>query len=75
MMDLGGFNNTLEDMELDFAKLFDPQQEVNSMQTEGSGWPIMCDSSLHQSDDYTPNRIENTGGASTTTSSNSMANS
>eukprot|EP00978_Attheya_sp_CCMP212_P006072 scaffold13659_cov54-Attheya_sp.AAC.3 len=78
MMDLGGcFNNTLEDMELDFAKLFDPQQEVNSMQTEGSGWPIMCDSSsLHQSDDYTPNRIENTGAASTTTtSSNSMANS
>jgi hypothetical protein len=77
MMDLGGLSSTLEDMELDFAKLFDPQQEVTSMQTEGSGWPIMCDSSsLHQSDDYTPNRIENTGAtASTTKTSNSMAHS
>lgn len=30
---------TMEDMELDFAKLFDPQYEMNLMQTEGSGWP------------------------------------
>lgn len=30
---------TLEDMELDFAKLFDPAHEMESMQTEGSGWP------------------------------------
>lgn len=30
---------TLEDMEMDFAKLFDPIHEMESMQTEGSGWP------------------------------------
>mmetsp|Transcript_21518 Transcript_21518/g.32560 ORF Transcript_21518/g.32560 Transcript_21518/m.32560 type:complete len:585 (+) Transcript_21518:522-2276(+) len=36
MMDLG-----LDDMELDFAKLFDPAQEQVQMQTEGSGWPTM----------------------------------
>lgn len=30
---------SLEDMEMDFAKLFDPAHEMESMQTEGSGWP------------------------------------
>lgn len=30
---------TLEDMEMDFANLFDPVHEMESMQTEGSGWP------------------------------------
>jgi hypothetical protein len=32
---------TLEEMEMDFAKLFDPAMEWQSMQTEGSGWPTM----------------------------------
>ena len=32
---------TLEDMEMDFANLFDPAHEMESMQTEGSGWPLM----------------------------------
>lgn len=30
---------SLEDMEMDFANLFDPAHEMESMQTEGSGWP------------------------------------
>lgn len=30
---------TLEEMEMDFAKLFDPNVEWENMQTEGSGWP------------------------------------
>lgn len=32
---------TLEEMEMDFAKLFDPHTEWENMQTEGSGWPQM----------------------------------
>jgi len=32
---------TLEEMETDFATLFDPNVELESMQTEGSGWPQM----------------------------------
>jgi len=29
----------IDDIEMDFAKLFDPAHEQASMQTEGSGWP------------------------------------
>lgn len=36
---------TLEEMEMDFAKLFDPAMEWQSMQTEGSGWPTMSSTS------------------------------
>jgi hypothetical protein len=36
LMDLGP---ALDDMEMDFAKLFDPAAEEANMQTEGSGWP------------------------------------
>mmetsp|Transcript_8901 Transcript_8901/g.13163 ORF Transcript_8901/g.13163 Transcript_8901/m.13163 type:complete len:758 (-) Transcript_8901:617-2890(-) len=43
-MDLNGGITTMEDMELDFAKLFDPLHEVHSMQTEGSGWPTSSSS-------------------------------
>lgn len=32
---------TLEEMEMDFAHLFDPTVEWENMQTEGSGWPMM----------------------------------
>ena len=32
---------TLEEMEMDFANLFDPAMEWKNMQTEGSGWPTM----------------------------------
>ncbi|KAL9189290.1 hypothetical protein ACHAXT_011780 [Thalassiosira profunda] len=32
---------TLEEMETDFAQLFDPAVEWREMQTEGSGWPQM----------------------------------
>ena len=32
-------DSAMEDMEMDFAKLFDPQYEMTRMQTEGSGWP------------------------------------
>lgn len=30
---------TLEEMEMDFANMFDPNVEWENMQTEGSGWP------------------------------------
>lgn len=30
----------MDDMEMDFAKMFDPQMEVDAMNTEGSGWPV-----------------------------------
>ena len=32
-------DSAMEDMEMDFAKLFDPQYEMTRMKTEGSGWP------------------------------------
>lgn len=35
----GGQPLTLEEMEMDFAHLFDPSVEWENMQTEGSGWP------------------------------------
>ena len=37
LMDLGAMH--LDDMDLDFAQLFDPACELASMQAEGSGWP------------------------------------
>ncbi|KAL3801834.1 hypothetical protein HJC23_001230 [Cyclotella cryptica] len=39
--DPDGRGPSLEEMEMDFAKLFDPAMEWQNMQTEGSGWPIM----------------------------------
>lgn len=39
-LDIDGQNPTLQEMEMDFAKLFDPELEWESMQTEGSGWPM-----------------------------------
>lgn len=30
-----------DDMELDFAKLFDPENELHNMETEGTGWPSL----------------------------------
>lgn len=37
-MDVGGLQ--LDDMDLDFATLFDPATEETNMHTEGSGWPV-----------------------------------
>lgn len=37
--DWNDMDMNLDDMEMDFAKLFDPAHEVANMQTEGSGWP------------------------------------
>lgn len=34
---------TMEEMDVDFAKLFDPNEEVANMQTHGSGWPMSAD--------------------------------
>jgi hypothetical protein len=42
-MDLGQMH--LDDMDMDFARLFDPAQEAENMQTEGSGWPTAATSS------------------------------
>ena len=41
VMDIGGGLSavTIDDMDLDFAKLFDPENELAGMHTEGSGWP------------------------------------
>jgi hypothetical protein len=32
-------DDCLQDMEMDFAMLFDPAHELESMQIQGSGWP------------------------------------
>lgn len=37
LADLGQMH--MDDLDMDFARLFDPAQEVANMQTEGSGWP------------------------------------
>jgi hypothetical protein len=37
-MDMGGLQ--IDNMDLDFATLFDPTIEEASMQAEGSGWPV-----------------------------------
>eukprot|EP00574_Skeletonema_japonicum_P002430 CAMPEP_0201724788 /NCGR_PEP_ID=MMETSP0593-20130828/8412_1 /ASSEMBLY_ACC=CAM_ASM_000672 /TAXON_ID=267983 /ORGANISM="Skeletonema japonicum, Strain CCMP2506" /LENGTH=816 /DNA_ID=CAMNT_0048216091 /DNA_START=345 /DNA_END=2795 /DNA_ORIENTATION=- len=37
---------TLEEMDVDFAKLFDPNEEVANMQTHGSGWPMSADTPI-----------------------------
>lgn len=37
MMDIGAVH--LDDIDMDFATLFDPANEEANMQTEGSGWP------------------------------------
>mmetsp|Transcript_2049 Transcript_2049/g.4064 ORF Transcript_2049/g.4064 Transcript_2049/m.4064 type:complete len:1217 (-) Transcript_2049:511-4161(-) len=42
-LDIDGHNPNLEEMDLDFATLFDPQLEWENMQTEGSGWPLASD--------------------------------
>jgi len=47
---------TLEEMETDFATLFDPNVELESMQTEGSGWPQMNSGGHVQSDMKPPAR-------------------
>ena len=33
--------SAMEEMELDFSRMFDPQVELESMETEGSGWPSL----------------------------------
>lgn len=33
--------NAMEEMELDFSRMFDPSYEIQSMETEGSGWPTL----------------------------------
>ena len=38
LMDMAGAAN-FDDMDLDFAELFDPANELANMYTEGSGWP------------------------------------
>jgi hypothetical protein len=43
LMDLGSVH--LDDMDVDFARLFDPAQEAENMLTEGSGWPSTATSS------------------------------
>lgn len=37
LLDLGAMH--IDDMDMDFAQLFDPANEIANMQTEGSGWP------------------------------------
>ena len=44
----GSGNLTLEEMETDFANLFDPNSEWESMHREDSGWPQMNDAHQQQ---------------------------
>jgi hypothetical protein len=41
LMDMGAVH--LDDMDLDFASLFDPANELSYMETKGSGWPTSTD--------------------------------
>lgn len=47
--ELGGGGGTMDDIEMDFAKLFDPAHEEANMQTgEGNGWPAATASEQQQ---------------------------
>jgi hypothetical protein len=46
LMDIGAVY--LDDMDLDFAQLFDPENELANMQTVGSGWPLTGASTTEQ---------------------------
>jgi hypothetical protein len=48
-MDIGAMH--LDDMDMDFASLFDPANEAASMETEGSGWPNVGKSAASTSSD------------------------
>ena len=52
IMELGNMN--LDDMDLDFAAMFDPANEAAHMQTEGSGWPSAATSSSDVSSSVSP---------------------
>lgn len=49
LMDIGAMH--LDDMDMDFASLFDPANEAASMETEGSGWPNVGKSAASTSSD------------------------
>jgi hypothetical protein len=38
-LDSGLSDAAIEQMETDFSRLFDPENEIQNMETEGSGWP------------------------------------
>lgn len=40
--------SAMEEMELDFSRMFDPQVELQSMETEGSGWPTLNNSDVNK---------------------------
>ena len=52
MVDLG--STVVDDMDMDFATLFDPEHEQAHMQTVGSGWPIASN----------PEKVSTTAGSS-----------
>jgi len=52
IMELGNMN--LDDMDLDFAAMFDPANEAAHMQTEGSGWPSAATSTSDVSSSVSP---------------------
>jgi hypothetical protein len=45
-LDDGLTDAAIDQMETDFSKLFDPENELQNMETEGSGWPGV--GSMHQ---------------------------
>ena len=63
--DPDGRGPTLEEMEMDFAKLFDPAMEWQHMHQEGSGWPIMSNGGEGTADNCDVSGGEN-GAASST---------
>lgn len=36
-----GMGGVMDQMEMDFSRMFDPENEIESMETEGSGWPSL----------------------------------
>jgi hypothetical protein len=57
---------TIDDMDLDFAQLFDSEQEMSNMQTEGSGWPQVSPMALE------PNPISHQSSAGPSTDAGSL---
>lgn len=71
-LDLG--NMTLDDMDMDFASLFDPANEIAHMQTEGSGWPLTSRPNMSPSEtsSLSPNVFNGNGEEPAATSTDTL---
>lgn len=52
LMDIG--NHNVDDIDMDFAAMFDPANELASMQADGTGWPASAGGNASDSVSPTP---------------------